>query len=41
MEFALVPAGGVKEKPHIEQLVMMSGNSKTAQYADLVDEFYL
>ena len=41
MEFALVPAGGIKEKPHIEQLVMMIGLSKTAQYADLVGEFYL
>lgn len=30
-----------KEEPHIGQLVMMSGGSNTAQYADLVGEFYL
>lgn len=30
-----------KEEPHIGQLVMMSGDSNTAQYADLVREFYL
>ena len=41
MEFELLPAGSAIEKPHIEQLVMMSGDSKTAQYADLVGNFYL
>ncbi len=41
MELVLLPAGNAKENPHIEQLVMMSGDSKTAQYADLVGEFYL
>lgn len=41
MEFRMEQAGGEKMKPHIEQLVMMSGGSKTAQYADLVGEFYL
>lgn len=40
MEFELCCAP-VKEEPHIEQLVMMSGDSKTAQYAELVGEFYL
>ena len=41
MEFVLASAAQPKEKPHIGQLVMMSGNSKTAQYADMVDGFYL
>ncbi len=40
MEFELCSAP-VNEEPHIEQLIMMSGGSKTAQYADLVSEFYL
>jgi hypothetical protein len=40
MEFELCCAP-VKAEPHIEQLVMMSGDSKTAQYAELVGEFYL
>ena len=30
-----------KETPHIEQLVMMSNGSFTAQYAELVNDFYL
>ena len=30
-----------KETPHIGQLVMMSGGSFTAQYAELVNDFYL
>lgn len=30
-----------KEEPHMEQLVMLSGGSNTAQYADLVCKFYL
>lgn len=32
---------GIKEEPHIEQLVMLSGGSNTARYAELVSEFYL
>ncbi|MBQ7773773.1 MAG: methyltransferase [Bacteroidales bacterium] len=31
----------IKEEPHIGQLVMMSGGSNTAQYAELVSGFYL
>ena len=30
-----------KETPHIEQLVMMSNGSFTAQYAELTGDFYL
>ena len=41
MEFELCCDDSEKRKPQIEQLVMMSGDSKTAQYADLVGEFYL
>lgn len=40
MEFELCK-GGVKKEPHIGQLVMMSEGSNTAEYADLVGEFYL
>jgi tRNA1Val (adenine37-N6)-methyltransferase len=40
MEFELCCAP-VNAEPHIEQLVMMSGDSKTAQYAELVGQFYL
>lgn len=31
----------IKETPHTEQLVMMSNSSFTAQYAELVNDFYL
>ncbi len=41
MEFVLQEAGQANEKPHTQQLVMMSGGSKSAQYAELVGEFYL
>ena len=40
MEFELCSAP-VKTEPHIGQLVMMSGGSNTAQYAELIGEFYL
>ena len=40
MEFELCCSGEIR-KPHIGQLVMMSGGSNTAEYADLVGEFYL
>lgn len=40
IEFELCGVGE-KEKPHIQQLVMMSNGSKTEGYADLVGGFYL
>ena len=40
MEFEMSRSGEIR-KPHIEQLVMLSGGSNTAEYADLVGDFYL
>ncbi len=41
MLIELVFAPCTKETPHIEQLVMSGNGSHTAQYAELVGEFYL